>query len=91
MAPNYSTMHRRTFSEAENLNNITETVIHEHPQSSKCHGSISTLPPATSGFYHGKRKFLLSGNTDAADNVPSVLRSLDNDHIIYAKPRLHIN
>ncbi|OXU25849.1 hypothetical protein TSAR_005482 [Trichomalopsis sarcophagae] len=88
----YSTVHRRTFSEAENLNNITETVIQERPQPPRSLGSIGTLPSSggegTTSFLHGKGKAMLAGVASATGGVATMLRSPpDGERVIYARPR----
>ncbi|XP_058809929.1 cadherin-89D [Phymastichus coffea] len=85
----YSTAHRRTFSEAENLNNITETVIQEHPMPPRSLGPIGTLPTATSSFLHGG-KGKLTGTAAAAGGLATTLRSADSERVIYARPRRNV-
>uniref|UniRef100_A0ABD2X656 Cadherin domain-containing protein n=1 Tax=Trichogramma kaykai TaxID=54128 RepID=A0ABD2X656_9HYME len=85
----YSIAHRRTFSEAENLNNITETVIQEHPpRQPRSLGSMGNLPAAissssSSSFLHGKGKAMIA----AAANSSSAQHLRSADNVIYARPR----
>lgn len=86
----YSTAHRRTFSESENLNNITE--IQEQPLPPRSLGSIGTLPTAvgSGSFLHGKGKAMLTGLSSAAGTAAggSLLRpAADGERVVYARTR----